>query len=110
MPRRRGTWLKGRTFIGLMLWALFQEGDVKSIEANISIKKTVIILLSCSRGNWAFTKEGLFLSVHVIDGNEFSLVLRSPEHMMFPGWGLYDSNLPQLQLISFGQSRARVPS
>lgn len=101
---------EGRTFIGLMLWALFQEGDVKSIEANISIKKTVIILLSCSRGNWAFTKKGLFLSVYVIDRNEFSLVLRSPEHMMFLGWGLYDSNLPQLRLISSRQSRARVPS
>lgn len=46
-----------------------------------------MILLSCSQGNWAFTKKGLFLSVHVIDGNEFSLVLHSPEHMMFPGWG-----------------------
>ena len=106
MPRRPGMWLKGRTFIGLMFWALFQEGDIKSIEANVSIKRTVIILLLRSQGTWALTKKGLFLSAHVIDGNEFSPALHSPEHMMFPGWGLCDSNLPQLRLTSSRQSRA----
>lgn len=61
MPRCPDTWRKRRIFIRLMLWALFQEGDIKSIEANIAIKRTMTVLLSCSQGNWAFAKNAFSL-------------------------------------------------
>lgn len=48
------TWQKQRTFISLITRALFQGGDIKSIEANVAIKMTMTVLLSSSQRNWAF--------------------------------------------------------
>lgn len=41
---------KAEHFISLMLGALFQEGDIKSIAANIAIKRTMNIPRLCSTG------------------------------------------------------------
>lgn len=41
MPRQTA---KADNFISLMLWALFQDRNIKSIEANISIQGTMAIL------------------------------------------------------------------